>query len=212
MIDDKIETYNILLIEDDPNIASHLKSAFEVRNHKLRVINDGSVALVELEKLEKNSFHAVLLDLMLPGANGWEILAKIRSLPNTQNTPVIMLTGIDDSSSEARALYDGADDYVTKPFTFKVLIARIEANVRKRKETPIDTLELPFEKDDIEPLSERETEILSYIVKGFSSKEIGETLYISENTVMNHVKKILKKLKVENRMQAAILALKNNLV
>lgn len=204
--------YNILLIEDDKHISSYLKSAFEARNHTIFVIDDGNDAKQHLEKIEKSPYDIILLDLMLPGATGWELLVKIRSLTPLKNCPVIMLTAIDDSSSEARALYDGADDYVIKPFTFKVLMARIEANIRKKGESSLFELELPFSNGSFDPLTDREKEILGYIVKGYNSKEIGDLIFISDQTVMNHVKNILKKLKVENRMQAAILALKYNLI
>ncbi|MEW5818899.1 MAG: response regulator transcription factor [Cyanobacteriota bacterium] len=206
------KSYNILLIEDDKHISSYLKSAFEARNHTIVVIDDGNNAKEHLKTINKPTYDIILLDLMLPGATGWEILVKIRSLSTLKNCPVIMLTAIDDSSSEARALYDGADDYVIKPFTFKVLMARIEANIRKKTNNIISEIELPFSDGNFEPLTDREKEILGYIVKGYNSKEIGNLIFISDQTVMNHVKNILKKLKVENRMQAAILALKYNLI
>ena len=125
-------THKILLIEDDENISGPLTWALESRDYKVTHISKGNDALSYLEQLEKDRFNLVLLDLMLPGANGWEILIKIRSQPNTSNWPVIMLSAIDDEHSQTRALYDGADDYVTKPFSMNILLARIEANLRKK--------------------------------------------------------------------------------
>lgn len=206
------QTYNILLVEDDKQISSFLKSNFEARNHSIEVIHNGSEALRHIEKIKENHYTIILLDLMLPGANGWEILAKIRSISLFDNIPVIMLTGIDDDSTEARALYDGADDYVIKPCTMKVLLARIEANLRKTKSKSFFEFDLPYSDGDFEELTDRELEILSAIVKGFSNKDIAKEFIISEQTVMNHVKSILKKLKVKSRIQAAIVAFKYNLI
>ena len=154
----------ILLIEDDENISGPLKWALESRNYSVQIINNGNDAISILERTPKDNYNLVLLDLMLPGANGWEILIKIRSQNNTTNWPVIMLTAIDDEHSETRALIDGADDYITKPFSMNVLIARIEANLRKKENTLLQDLTLHFTDGNFDTLSKREKEILSYIV------------------------------------------------
>lgn len=202
----------ILLIEDDENISGPLKWALESRNYAVQVINNGNDAINLLERIDKENYNLVLLDLMLPGANGWEILIKIRSQTNTTNWPVIMLTAIDDEHSETRALIDGADDYITKPFSMNVLIARIEANLRKKENTLLQDLTLHFTDGNFDSLSKREKEILSYIVKGYSNKEIAQLTYINEVTVGNHISRMFQKLNVNSRTQAAIIALKYNLI
>ncbi|MEW5820825.1 MAG: response regulator transcription factor [Cyanobacteriota bacterium] len=211
-MNDQNLSYKILLIEDDKEAANYLKSSLEIRGHSTTVLNHGGQALNYIEKVKKDDFDVVLLDLNLPGATGWEILAKIRSLNDTSRLPIIMLTGVDDNTTEARALYDGADDYVIKPCSLKVLLARIESNLRKRQTTSLADIDLPFTNGDFDEISEREKEILSYMVKGYSNKDIAKMTFISEKTVMNHVRNILTKLKVENRMQASIVALKYGLI
>ncbi|MEW5820085.1 MAG: response regulator transcription factor [Cyanobacteriota bacterium] len=208
----KPPTQKILLIEDDDNISGPLKWALESRNYSVTHINKGDDAIHYLERASKDSFNLVLLDLMLPGANGWEILIKIRSLSNTSNWPVVMLTAIDDEMSQTRALYDGADDYVVKPFSMNVLLARIEANIRKKSSSILQDLDLHFTDGEFESLSKREKEILAYIVKGYSNKEIAQLAYINEITVGNHISRMFQKLKVANRTQAAVLALKYGLI
>jgi DNA-binding NarL/FixJ family response regulator len=202
----------ILLIEDDENISGPLKWALESRNYDVSLVNKGIDAIQMLEKVERDSYNLVLLDLMLPGANGWEILIKIRSLSKTSHWPIIMLTAIDDETSETRALCDGADDYVTKPFSMNVLMARIEANIRKKSSSILQDLELHFTNGEFESLSKREKEILTYITKGYTNKEIGQLIYINEITVGNHISRIFQKLKVTSRTQAAVLALKYDLI
>lgn len=200
----------ILCIEDEDRISSALKTALNARNYDVTVINEGLRALSFIEKQEKDAFQLVLLDLMLPGANGWEILIKIRALPNTQNWPVIMLTAVDDEISESRALYDGADDFITKPFSMKVLLARIEANIRKKQSESSLDFEPHFSTGHFEELTPREKEILNYVAKGYSNKEISQMIFISETTVGNHLSNVFNKLKVTSRTQAAIIALKHS--
>ena len=207
-----LETYKILMIEDNEEISSLVKSSMEARGHSITVIDDGKKAIKTLESLQKNDYHIVLLDINLPGASGWQILAKIRSLTNISHWPIIMLTGIDDDTSESRALLDGADDYVVKPCTIKVLSARIEANMRKKTSDIVKDTNLPYLQEDLEELSEREKEILKFLVEGHNNKEIAKLSFISEMTVNNHVRNIFKKLKVNTRLQAAVVALKMNLI
>lgn len=198
----------ILCIEDEDRISSALKTALEARNYNVTIINEGLRALKFLEIQEKDAFQLVLLDLMLPGANGWEILVKIRALPNTSNWPVIMLTAVDDEISESRALYDGADDFITKPFSMKVLLARIEANLRKKQSESSLDFELHFSDGNFDDLTPREKEILGYVAKGYNNKEISQKIFISETTVGNHLSNVFNKLNVTSRTQAAIIALK----
>ncbi|MEW5821256.1 MAG: response regulator transcription factor [Cyanobacteriota bacterium] len=198
----------ILCIEDEDRISSALKTALEARNYNVTIINEGLRALKFLEIQKKDAFQLVLLDLMLPGANGWEILVKIRALPNTSNWPVIMLTAVDDEISESRALYDGADDFITKPFSMKVLLARIEANLRKKQSESSLDFELHFSDGNFDDLTPREKEILGYVAKGYNNKEISQKIFISETTVGNHLSNVFNKLNVTSRTQAAIIALK----
>lgn len=198
---------NILLIEDDEQISSALTGILEARDYYVTVINNGKEAIKQLNTFNEDSYSLVLLDIMLPGANGWEILLKLRSLPSVSHYPVIMLTAVDDEVSESRAIYQGADDFIAKPFSVKVLLARIEAQLRKKVSTAIN-FELHFTRGDFDKLSEREKEILDYVSKGYSNKEISDILFISENTVGNHVSNLFTKLKVSNRTQAALIGLK----
>lgn len=209
---DQESSYNILMIEDDLKIVSMVKDSLEARSHKVTVISNGKQALRLIDKVNRDSFDVVLLDINLPDANGFQILAKIRSLPATENYIVIMLTAIDDDLTESRALLDGADDYIVKPCTIRILLAHIEANIRKKAGTSFNKLELPFSDGNFEELTPREVEILELLVKGYSNKEIANITVLSELTVGNHVRNIFKKLNVNSRIQAAVMALKYNLI
>ncbi|MEW5819683.1 MAG: response regulator transcription factor [Cyanobacteriota bacterium] len=206
------DTYKILLIEDDSSISFIVKSSLEARNHQVTLIENGLEALNFIDQLKEDSFDVILLDINLPDANGWQILAKIRALHVTSYYTVIMLTGINDDLTESRALLEGADDYIVKPCTMSVLLAHIEANLRKKSTGNTVKIELPFSNDKFEPLSDREAEILRLVVQGYSNKEIGEMTFISESTVVNHVRSIFKKLHLTSRIQVAVAAIKYNLI
>jgi DNA-binding response OmpR family regulator len=117
----------ILLVEDDINICRIVKLYLEKEGFIVSTFEDGSEAC---ESFLKNKYDLVLLDLMLPGLDGYEICKKIRE---TSYTPVIMLTAKGSLEEKVKGLHLGADDYVTKPFEIHELIARIHAMLRRRE-------------------------------------------------------------------------------
>ena len=203
--------YNVLLIEPNNSISS-VKNILEGRNHSVTTLNNGKEALQYIKSIDNNTFDLILLDLILPEISGWDILNTLRSQPNSEHYPVIILTEVDDDTSEIQALFNGADDYIVKPCNIKLLLARMEAGMRKRLSQNAMKIELPFATGTYKKLTERETEILRYIVQGYTNNEIAKLSYITELTAANHIKKIFRKLNVNNRIQAAVLALKYNLV
>ena len=115
----------VLIVEDDGNIAELLHLYLEKEGFETQVAPDGGKG-VELFR----SFHPdlVLLDIMLPVMDGWSVLRKIRE---TEKTPVIMLTAKGELSDKVQGLEGGADDYITKPFEMKEVLARIHAVLRR---------------------------------------------------------------------------------
>ncbi|MCI9888578.1 response regulator transcription factor [Micrococcales bacterium 31B] len=123
----------VLLVEDEPNIALPLKEALVDEGFVVEVADDGlrgeAIAL-------QDSWDVIVLDIMLPRLNGYDILKSIRS--HNIWTPVIMLTAKDGEYDQADAFDLGADDYLPKPFSFIVLVARLRALVRRGKpERPV---------------------------------------------------------------------------
>lgn len=115
---------NILVIEDDTAVHSLLKEALELNGFKIFNAYSGTEGLMLFEQKQIN---LVLLDLMLPGLSGEELIKKIRDI---SNVPVIAVSAKVDQASKLNLLTNGADDYVTKPFDLKELIARIEIQLR----------------------------------------------------------------------------------
>lgn len=112
----------ILVVDDEPHIRRVLEAILGKEGFEVLVAVDGPQGLDELSTEEVD---LVILDLMMPGANGLEILSKIRSDPQRKNTPVIILTAKGQDTDREAALAGGANDFLTKPFSPKKLIARI---------------------------------------------------------------------------------------
>ena len=116
----------ILIVEDEVNIADYVKKTFESEGFKVDVAYDGNTALdMALDQV----YDAITLDIMLPGMNGYEVCKQIRAA--SINTPILMLTAKDGEFDEADALDIGADDFLRKPFSLVVLVARVRALIRR---------------------------------------------------------------------------------
>ena len=115
----------ILVVDDNKNICELLRLYLVKEGYGVTIANDGTAALQEFDKLHPD---LVLLDVMMPGSDGFETLEQIRK---ESNLPVLMFTAKDDSASKVRGLRAGADDYLTKPFDLDELIARILSLIRR---------------------------------------------------------------------------------
>lgn len=116
----------ILVVEDEPNLASVIQRGLEGQGYQAPIAETGEDALL---MVRTDPVDLVLLDITLPDSDGHQVLAEIRRL--RRNLPVIMVTARDDVSSKIAALDGGADDYVTKPFNFDELLARVRAQTRR---------------------------------------------------------------------------------
>ncbi len=116
---------NVLLIEDDKDLAGFVREGLEDESCTVKVCYDGSSGL---RQAELHAFDIILLDVMLPGLNGFEVTKRLR-LQNVR-TPILLLTARDAPEDIVKGLDAGADDYLTKPFDFEVLLARIRARTR----------------------------------------------------------------------------------
>lgn len=115
---------SILIVEDDENIAKMIEATLSMVGYRCAVCADGAGAV---EKILEGSFDLILLDVMLPGMDGFEILEKIKN----KGTPVIFLTARNDVTDKVRGLRQGAEDYIVKPFETVELLARIEVVLRR---------------------------------------------------------------------------------
>ena len=118
----------VLIVEDDKNIADLLRIYLEKEQMECEIAGDG---LAGLEKFHQFQPDLVLLDIMLPGMDGWAVCKKIRE---TSKTPIIMLTAKGELEDKVSGLEMGADDYITKPFEMKEVLARVHAVLRRTGE------------------------------------------------------------------------------
>jgi two-component system OmpR family response regulator len=122
----------LLLVEDDPRIVSFLQPGLKAEGYGVEVARDG---VAGLELARSGQFALIILDHMLPGLNGLELCARLRG--EGSNSLILMLTAKDRLQDKIAGLKGGADDYLTKPFAFGELLARIEALLRRRSEAVV---------------------------------------------------------------------------
>jgi len=116
----------ILVVEDERSMAGLLRQGLEEEGHAVTLSGDGRHAIQIAEAAE---FDLILLDVMLPGVNGFDVARRLRARHNP--TPILMLTARDATADIVQGLNLGADDYLTKPFSFEVLFARVRALTRR---------------------------------------------------------------------------------
>lgn len=120
--------HSVLVIEDETDLAEMLRFNLEREGYRARCVRDGRVAVAEVRRHPPD---LILLDRMLPGVSGDEIIAQLRRDPATGGIPIIMLTAKAEEADELVGFALGADDYVTKPFSMKLLLARVSAMMRR---------------------------------------------------------------------------------
>jgi two-component system, OmpR family, response regulator RegX3 len=164
----------LLLVEDEPSIAEGLTITLEAEGFQVQWVRDGSDAVATWERIRPD---LVLLDLMLPGMSGTEICRTIRG---RSDVPIIMLTARDQEVDRVVGLELGADDYVTKPFSTRELVARIRAILRRAPIVDVMDADAPVEASDVRvdrarhevqvdgeavELPPKEFELLAYLVE-----------------------------------------------
>jgi len=200
---------NILIVEDEPEMASVLERGLREECHEVSVARDGCAAL---QLSEEEPFDVILLDVMLPRLDGIDVARQLRQ--RKQKTPVLMLTARDALSDVVRGLDAGADDYLTKPFSFQELLARIRALARRNEPAQKSVLEVEdlvldvsacrvFRKGRELHLSPTEFRLLELLARNrgrvVGRHEILETVWgnrreVEENTLDAFVRLLRKKL------------------
>lgn len=212
-------TQSIALVDDDRNILTSVSMALEAEGFGTRTYNDGEAGL---SAILDDVPDLVVLDIKMPRMDGTEVLTKLRE---KSNIPVIFLTSKDDEVDEAIGLRLGADDYITKPFSQKLLIERIRALLRRQAMGQVQSQEPGDQTEQIltrgllslddsrhlcawdgKPLNLTVTEYL--LVKALAqypghvkSREqlilaaYGENIYVDDRTIDSHIKRVRKKFK-----------------
>lgn len=202
----------ILIIEDEKDIVELLFYNLKKEGFEVDFAYNGEEGLT---KIRNNTYNLILLDIMLPGIGGFELCKTLRENPKTSHIPIIMLTARTLESDKVLGLELGADDYITKPFSFRELIARIKAILRRINRKPeekiikIGNLYINKDKHQVKienkfiSLTPIEFKILSFLAerkgKICSRKQIieevwGEEGYANPKTIDVHIKRIRNKI------------------
>jgi DNA-binding response OmpR family regulator len=161
----------VLLVDDDEKLTAAVKRGLQPEGFTVDVVNNG---VDGLWRATEGSYDVVVLDLMLPGLNGYRVCSDLRAAGNW--TPILMLTAMDGDLDEAEGLDIGADDYVVKPFSFPVLVSRLHALVRRGNASvpaPVSAGDLQFDPlghrvrvgDEELPVTSREFDVLFHLVR-----------------------------------------------
>ncbi|MFD8379155.1 response regulator transcription factor [Streptomyces sp. NPDC059679] len=129
--------FRFLIVEDETRLATALARGLAAEGFAVDVAHDG---VSGLHMAQEQDYDLIVLDIMLPGLNGYRVCAQLRAAGD--ETPILMLTAKDGEYDEAEGLDTGADDYLTKPFSYVVLQARIRALLRRRTRTAVQVLEI----------------------------------------------------------------------
>ncbi len=204
---------NILVIEDEKSIQNILKAFLEDAGYSVVLTDDGMAGIAEFHK---SPYDLVLLDIMMPKLDGYTVCEMIR---NERDTPVILLTALDDEDSQMKGFDLLADDYITKPFSMPLVLRRIEAVLRRAKSTEYSSNILTYREIQLDTenykvfvsgqeivLTAREFEILRLFMENqgrvFTREQLLDMIwnydYMGDDKIINtHIKNIRKKLGVD---------------
>jgi two-component system, NarL family, response regulator LiaR len=206
----------ILIVEDDPMMQLGLEQSL-MSYPQLEIVGRAEDGYLGVQAALKLKPDLVVMDIGLPRLDGIAATQQIKAaLPQTH---IVMLTSHQTETEIIAALSSGADAYCIKGATVERLLSAISAAVEgaayldpQIARRVIENLKPPANKTNSANLSQRELEVLKLMVDGLSNPEIAEKLYLSPNTVKTHVRGIMNKLSVDDRVQAAVVALRSGIV
>lgn len=212
-----MEKINVMIADDHSLIREGLKQLLEF-DGTIKVVGEASNGVECLDKLNTYSPDVLLLDINMPEMNGIEVLEKMKDA--NSKIKVLILTVHNEMDYLMKAVDIGVDGYILKDSESSELKKAISAV--KDGENYIQPSLIPAlnnqlvnrdtDKDKISSLTNRELEVLVQVANGMFNKEIAMNLNISERTVKNHISNIFKKIDVSDRTQAAVFAIKNNII
>jgi DNA-binding NarL/FixJ family response regulator len=191
----------ILVVDDNDDYRSFVCELLESVGYATTELASGAAVL---STVDRERPAAVLLDVRLPGLNGYEVCRELRNRYGSSIAIVFVSGERTEAFDRAAGLLIGADDYLTKPVDPSELIARVTRLVDR----PRSNGEALRSNGKLEALTRRENEVLDLLAEGLRQEEIADRLVISPKTVATHIQRILSKLEVRSRAQAVSLALR----
>ena len=218
----KDEFIRIVIADDHPIFRDGLRKLLSLEED-FRVVAEARDGKEVLEVLEEHQPDILLLDLKMPGLDGLTALQKLQN--SRTKTKVIVLTASEDKNQFVQAMKFGTCGIVLKQTATELLIKSIRkvhsgeiwldshttAAVMRQFSSPMESVPLGSRDRDRSPLSQREREIVVLVAQGFKNKEMAEKMFISEQTVKNHLHNIFDKLGVSDRLELALYAIHKNI-
>lgn len=217
----------ILIAEDDLGVRTAIHGFLETFGYSVIMAEDGEQALLMIQEYHP---HLLISDINMPKKNGYELVKEIRKFPAFRLLPVILLTEYDEVANRVKGYQVGCDIYLAKPFEVEELAA-IVRNLLERSQIFHTELNLASnqyqnilqkaseDKHIIQSehqkqlsLTDKEKQVLTLLVKGFSNINIGKELHLSPRTIEKYVSRLLRKTDTKNRGELICFALENNVV
>ena len=206
----------ILVVDDDRTLRTVLTRYLQTQGYQVQDVSSGMEALTVFEQ---DAADVVVSDVMMPEMDGLEFCRRLRGIPSGQLVPFIFLSGKGELEDRIQGHTIGADDYLTKPFDPRELVAKIETQLERSRRINAEMVRLmqqlatsaaPAEEksqhSDVPPvmslpLTAAEQRVFWEVIQGFTNKQISDRLFISPRTVQTHLSNILGKLELDNRSQ-----------
>ncbi len=208
----------VVVVDDHVLFRSGLRKLLQ--QDEIQVVGEASTAESGLELIRRQAPHVAIMDLNLPGMSGHDAIRQIAT--NSPHTQVLVLTISANEADVTDAVFAGACGYLLKDASVVDIVAGVRAAAEgesmvspRMTKTLLEQLrrhERSDGKPPVENLSSREREVLRLVVEGKDNATIARELFISPYTVKNHISNILLKLSVTNRIQAAVLAVRDSLI
>ncbi len=186
----------LLCIDDEQRILDILLEELSEHGFKVKGI---TVSANAIEEMVSYNPHLIICDIMMPKPSGFDLLEQVRARNDKiATTPFIFLSALNDRVDVLKGMRLGADDYITKPIDFEMLIEIVKARLNRN-----DSIQ---QKPTLANLTNREIEALTWSARGKSSNDIAVLMNVSERTVNFHITNSMRKLDVATRIQAAVKA------
>ena len=219
-----MSTKKILVVDDEPAMRTGLLDNLEIEGY---ITDEASDGIEAIEKIKNENYNLIILDVMMPGMSGFDVCKKARALG--KNTPIILLTAKGEEIDKVLGLELGADDYVTKPFSLRELLARVKVILRRTENSSSATEEIiigrlkinfssftAFDNGNEVNLSHREYEVLKYLLDHknatVSRDDLLENVWglqkgITTRTIDNFVMKLRQKIETDANHPKIILTI-----